>query len=105
MAGEIQIRARMASGDVADVKILLTHPMETGLRKDAKTNALIPAYYIKEVTATLNGKAILLTQWGSGISKNPFFGFKVKGAKPGDFIGISTEDTLGVKIGHNAIVV
>ena len=37
MAGEMQIRARMMGGDIADVKLLITHVMETGQRKDPKT--------------------------------------------------------------------
>lgn len=105
MAGDIQIRARMIGSDVVDVKALLTHPMETGTRKDAKTKAVIPAHFINQVVATLNGKAVLIVQCSAGVAKNPFFGFRVKGAKPGDFIAISAVDNLGTKFEHNAIVI
>jgi len=105
MAGKIQIRARMTGGEIADVKILLTHDMETGTRKDAKTKALIPAFYIKEATVTLNGKPVLQTQWAAGIAKNPFLGLRLKGAKAGDFVAISAVDNLGGKYEHNAIVI
>ena len=105
MAGDIQIRARMMGGDMADVKVLLAHDMETGTRKDPKTKNLIPAHYIKDFIATLNGKAVIESQWGTGVAKNPFIGFKVKGAKPGDFIAISAVDNLGAKFEHNAIVI
>lgn len=105
MAGEIQIRARMISSDVVEVKALFTHPMETGTRKDPKTKALIPAHNINHVTATLNGITVLIVQCSSGISKNPFFGFRVKGAKPGDFVALSAIDNLGVKFEHDAIVI
>lgn len=105
MAGDIQIRARMINSDVVEVKVLLTHDMETGLRKDAKTKNVIPAHFIKQVIATLNGKPVLDAQWSTGISKNPLLGFKVKGAKPGDFIAISAVDNLGEKFEHDAIVI
>jgi sulfur-oxidizing protein SoxZ len=105
MAGEMQIRARMINDDVADVKILLTHDMETGQRKDAKTNKIRPAHFINQLIATLNGNTVLTAQWGTGISKNPFLGFRVKGAKRGDFIAISAVDNLGAKFDHNAIVI
>jgi thiosulfate oxidation carrier complex protein SoxZ len=59
----------------------MNHPMETGLRKDAKTGALVPAHHITNVTATVNGAQVLDAQWGGGISKNPYLAFKVKGAK------------------------
>jgi len=58
MAEPMRIRATMA-GDVADVKVLMNHPMETGLRKDAKTGQLVPAHFITEVTATINGAPVL----------------------------------------------
>lgn len=105
MAGEMQIRARMTNGDVAEVKVLLTHVMETGSRKDARTNSLIPAHFINQITATLNGKTVLEGQWGTGVSKNPFLGFRVKGAKPGDFIAVSAVDNLGAKFAHDAIII
>ncbi len=104
MAGEMQIRARMI-GDVVDVKVLISHPMETGTRKDPKTKNLIPAYYITEVVATLNGTPVLKGHWGGGVAKNPFWGFKVQGGKPGDFIAISAIDNNGGKYEHDAIVI
>ena len=105
MAGQIQIRARMMSSDVADIKILLTHDMETGARKDPKTKNLIPAHYIKDATITLNGKPVMQVQCAAGIAKNPFFGLRVKGAKSGDFVAIDAVDNLGEKFEHNAIVI
>ena len=105
MAGEMQIRARMMGGDIADVKLLITHVMETGQRKDPKTKNIIPAHFINYVVATLNGKTVMEAQWGTGVAKNPFWGFRVKGAKPGDFIAISAVDNLGAKFEHNAIVI
>lgn len=95
MAG-MKIRAAMA-GDVAEVKALMNHVMETGLRKDAKTGEVVPAHHITNVTATLNGKVVLDAQWGGGISKNPYLAFKVKGAKAGDKVVINTVDNKGEK--------
>jgi sulfur-oxidizing protein SoxZ len=94
MAEPMRIRATMA-GDVADVKVLMNHPMETGQRKDSKTGQMIPAHFIKEVTATINGVAVLAADIGSGVSKNPYMGFKVKGAKAGDKVVVSWVDTKG----------
>lgn len=105
MAGQMQIRARMTNDHTADVKVLISHVMEPGTRKDSKTKALIPAYFITEVVAMLNTTVVLTAQWGGGIAKNPFLGFKVKGAKPGDFIAISAVDSKGIKYEHNAIII
>lgn len=95
MAG-MKIRASMA-GDVADIKCLMNHVMETGLRKDAKTGQMVPAHHITTVTATVGGKTVLDAQWGGGISKNPYLAFKVKGAKAGDKVSISWTDNKGEK--------
>ncbi|HUW49606.1 MAG TPA: thiosulfate oxidation carrier complex protein SoxZ [Sulfuricella sp.] len=103
MAEGMKIRATM-QGDVADVKSLINHIMETGLRKDSKTGKLIPAHFINHVVATLNGKTVLEAHWGAAISKNPFLGFKVKGAKAGDKIAIATEDNKGEKISGETTV-
>ncbi len=96
MADAMKIRAT-AQGDTADIKVLMNHVMETGLRKDAKTGQLIPAHFIQNVTATVNGKEVLDAQWGGAISKNPYLGFKVKGAKAGDKVVVNWEDNKGEK--------
>ena len=96
MAEPMKIRASMA-GDSAEVKCLMNHPMETGLRKDAKTGAVVPAHHITNVTATVNGAKVLDAQWGGGISKNPSLAFKVKGAKKGDKVVVNWVDNTGDK--------
>ncbi len=103
MAEAMKMRATM-EGDVVDVKVLIQHEMETGLRKDAKTEKLIPALFINQVVATLNGKTVLDAQWGGGIAKNPFLGFRVKGAKPGDKVGVNAVDNLGNKFDGEVVV-
>lgn len=103
MAEPMKIRATMA-GDVADIKVLMNHPMETGQRKDAKTGKLVPALFIHEVVATLNGTPVLTAEMGGAISKNPYLGFKVKGAKVGDKINVSWVDSSGDKNSADAVI-
>mgnify|MGYP002149988930 FL=1 len=89
----MRIRAQMA-GDKATIRVLMSHEMETGLRKDA-AGKTIPAWYIQEVSAQLNGKPVLSAQWGPSISKNPFLQFSVRGARSGDKIGVTWKDNRG----------
>lgn len=103
MAEAMKMRAKM-EGDVADVKVLIQHPMDTGLMKDKKTDKLIPAFFINQVVATLNGKTVMDAQWGVGIAQNPFIGFRIKGAKSGDKVGINAVDNLGNKYDGEAVV-
>jgi len=103
MAEAMKMRATM-DGDVADVKVLIQHPMDTGSMKDKKTDKLIPAFFINQVVATLNGKTVLEAQWGVGIATNPFVGFRVKGAKPGDKVAVNAVDNLGTKYDGEVVV-
>jgi sulfur-oxidizing protein SoxZ len=93
MADPMRIRAQMA-GDKATVRVLMNHEMETGQRKDA-AGKTIPAWFIQDVTATLNGKPVLTAQWGPSVSKNPFLQFNVRGAKAGDKIAVTWTDSRG----------
>jgi len=102
MADPMKIRATMKEG-AAEVRVLMAHEMETGQRKDASGN-VIPAWYISEVTATLNGKPVLKVHWGPAISKNPYLQFRVQGAKAGDKIGVTWTDNKGDKRTDEATV-
>lgn len=89
----MKIRAASKDG-VTEVKVLMNHPMETGLRKDT-SGALVPAMFINEVTASLDDKLVMHAQWGPAVAKNPYLAFKVKGGKAGDKVTISWKDTSG----------
>jgi sulfur-oxidizing protein SoxZ len=102
MADPMRIRAQ-AAGDKATVRVLMSHEMETGQRKDA-AGKVIPAWFIQEVSALHNGKPVLNAQWGPAVSKNPFLQFSVKGAKAGDKISISWTDNKGDKRTDEATV-
>ena len=94
MAKSIKIRAKSKEG-VTTVKALMTHPMETGLRKDKKTGNMIPAHFIQNVTAKHNGSEVLSAEWGGSVSKNPYLSFKFSGGAKGDDIEISWKDNKG----------
>ena len=102
MSDPMRIRAQ-AAGDKATVRVLMSHEMETGQRKDA-AGKTIPAWYIQEVTASHNGKVVMTAQWGTSISKNPFLQFNIKGAKAGDKVAISWTDNRGEKRSDEAVV-
>ena len=102
MADPMRIRAQ-AAGDKTTVRVLMAHEMETGQRKDA-AGKIIPAWYIQEVLAQLNGKTVLTAQWGPAVAKNPYLQFMVKGAKAGDKIAVSWVDNKGDKRTDEATV-
>jgi len=95
MPDPMKIRASVV-GDVTEVKVLMSHEMETGQRKDAQGN-VIPAWFIQNVTAIYNGKTVLSAQWGPAVAKNPFVSFKFKGGAKGEKVVITWTDNRGDK--------
>lgn len=81
--GRIKIRVphSITKGEVIPVKVLVTHPMETGMRKDKKTKELIPAYYINDVDVYYGESLITHCDWTIAVSANPFMTFYVKADK------------------------
>jgi sulfur-oxidizing protein SoxZ len=95
MSDPMRIRAQ-AAGDKVTVRVLMSHEMESGMRKGADGN-LVPAHYIQTVTATHNGKTVMSAQWGPAVSKNPFVQFTFTGGKAGDKIAVTWLDNKGDK--------
>ena len=93
MAEPMKIRATVI-GDIADVRVLMVHPMETGQRKDVSGN-VVPTHFIQEVTVKVNGKLMLEGQISQAVSRNPVFSFRLKGVKAGDKLEIAWLDSKG----------
>jgi len=103
VSDNMKMRAQL-KGEVTEIKVLMSHPMETGRKKD-DFDRVIPAHFVQLVTATLNGKTVLEAQWGTGISKNPYLTFRLKGAKVGDSVSVTWHDNLGETATHEISVV
>jgi sulfur-oxidizing protein SoxZ len=102
MAEPMRIRATL-QGETADVRILMMHPMETGQRKDAK-GQIVPLHFIQNVVVQHNGKTVLDAQWSQAVSRNPFLGLHLKGAKVGDKVTVTWVDNNGDKRTDEATV-
>ena len=93
MADPMKIRAGL-KGDIADVRVLMNHPMETGQRKDSE-GKVIPLHFIQNVTVKVNGKTVIEGQVSQAVSRNPVFSFRLKGGAKGDKIEVSWLDNKG----------
>jgi len=93
MANPMKIRAANKDG-VTEVKVLISHEMETGQRKDA-AGAIVPAWFITELVAKHNDKVVLSGELGPSVSKNPYLAFKFKGGAKGEKIVVSWKDNKG----------
>lgn len=95
MADPMKIRAAL-KGDMVEVRVLMSHIMETGQRKDA-AGAVIPGHFIQSITGTCNGKSVLNGSFGPSISANPYLQFGFKGGAKGDKVIVSWTDNKGDK--------
>ncbi|MBU0621776.1 MAG: thiosulfate oxidation carrier complex protein SoxZ [Gammaproteobacteria bacterium] len=93
MGKPMKIRASVKDG-VTEVKVLMQHEMETGLRKEAD-GSLVPAWFITEVKAQHQGRTVLEAQYGQSISKNPYLMFRFKGGAAGEKVTVTWVDNKG----------
>jgi len=93
MANPMRIRAT-EEGGVTTVRVLMAHPMETGVRRGPDGNP-IPAHFITDVVATHDGRTVLTGVWGPAVSQNPFLSFKFRGAAKGQRVSVRWTDNRG----------
>src|SRR3954465_4094114 len=92
-AGPMKMRATL-NGGVTEVRVLMTHPMGTGLRKDADGKT-VPLHFIQNLTIKVNGKTVVEGEISQAVSRNPVFSFRVKGGAKGDKVEVSCLDNAG----------
>ncbi len=93
MPNPMRMRASV-EGDTVVVRVLMSHPEDTGLLKGAD-GKLIPAHFIQSVICKHGDKEVLNCDWGTAISKNPFLEFSFKGGKSGDTVSVTWLDNKG----------
>ena len=93
MAQPIRIRARHRDG-LTEVVLLMPHPMETGLRKNA-AGGLVATHYITDLRVAVEGRTVLEARMSQAVSQDPLLSFRFRGGKPGDRITASWRDSLG----------
>lgn len=92
MSAKLMTDAKL--GEFVEVKMIVNHPMETGRKKD-DSGDLIAAHFVQVLTVTLNGKPVFEAHMGTGIAKNPYLTFRIKGVKVGEKLETKWVDNLG----------
>jgi len=80
-------------GQVVQIKTLMSHPMETGLRKNKKTGKKIPRNIINTFTAVFNGKPVFEADMESSVSANTYMSFYFKVPASGEMVFTWLEDS------------
>jgi thiosulfate oxidation carrier complex protein SoxZ len=100
----MKLRAKLlAEHQLVEMKAIITHPMHTGLGKD-ESGQFIPAHFIQLITIKHNENPIIEMQLGTGISKNPYLTFYLKGLNVGDQLVVAWQDNQGLT-GQDLVVV
>jgi sulfur-oxidizing protein SoxZ len=94
-SASIKIRLKRLETGAVQIRTLIAHPMEHGRNIDPLTGQLIPKHYIQTLSVQHNDKTVVSSQLGAGISKNPYFEFRLKTGLIGDKITIYWQDNLG----------
>lgn len=90
---KIKIKAKEKKG-VVKAKLLIKHPMESGMRKDKDGN-LIPIHHLTEVKVDYKGDTIFQGEFGTGVSKDPFVAFVFAGTE-GETLTVTALDSKGI---------
>lgn len=99
----MKIRAR-TDGALTEVKVLMSHEMETGRRKNEQ-GEVIPAHFIQRVSIKHGARTVLSAQWGTAVSKNPFLSFKFSGGAKGEQITVTWLDNMGESRTDDTLIV
>ncbi len=89
----IRIRARVRNG-VADVTILMPHPMETGLRQD-DAGRNVPAHFITDVSVTVGARNVFAARMSFAVARDPLLNFRFARAVSGERLRVAWTDSLG----------
>jgi len=91
-------------GEIVDVKALVSHVMETGLRKDSAGN-LIPRKILNKFIATVAGKQVFSADFEPAIAANPFIQFKFRAEESGPVVLTWIDDDGSKIVGEDKITV
>ena len=80
----IKLPSSARKGDVIEIKTLIAHVMETGLRKD-QDGKIIPRKIINKFTAEFNGKPVFSADIEPAVAANPYMQFTARVEESGTF--------------------
>jgi sulfur-oxidizing protein SoxZ len=87
----VRVPAKVKKGDVVQIKTLISHPMESGQRKNEQGEK-IPRKIINRFVCTLNGKEVFSVDLHPAVSSNPYLVFDVRVMESGTFEFTWTDD-------------
>lgn len=88
----VKVPKTASAGEVVEIKTLISHPMESGQRKDSKTGEKIPRKIINTFVATFGGEEVIRVAIEPAVSANPYIEFSMKVPETGELRFEWTDD-------------
>ncbi len=87
----INVPKQISPNEPFEVKVLISHPMESGQRRD-QLGQVIPRDIINHFLCTLDGETVLEAEFFPAVAANPFLSFSVVAEKSGTLVLTFTDD-------------
>ena len=100
----INVPKTAKKGQPFEIKVLISHPMESGQRRDA-TGKVIPRHIINRLVCTYNGETVFDADLHPAIAANPFLSFQAIAVDSGTIEFTWTEDGGAVQTERASIAV
>lgn len=81
----VKVPRSASAGENVVIKTLISHPMESGQRRDGDGN-VIPRHIINRFTCEFNGENVIDVTMEPAISTNPYFEFEAQVPESGEFV-------------------
>ncbi len=100
----IRVPREAKKGEVVQIKTLVSHAMESGLRRDER-GSIVPRKIINRFACEFNGKPVFSCNLEPAIGANPFLQFTAKVEESGTFRFSWTDDDGTVLTADETITV
>lgn len=91
MSARMNVPETARPGEVVQVKVLISHPMETGFRT-GMDGEMVPRNIIRELRCVYDGNEVFRADLHPAISANPFFAFYLRAGASGDVVLFWTDE-------------
>ena len=104
-AGKMKVAVEEPSNAGVPVKarLLIKHPMYTGLQRDLLSQGYRPAFFISKIDAKFNGEAVMQAETFMGISEDPMIQFYFVPEKSGKLV-VTIDDNENGQFHHQTDV-
>ena len=86
--------AEWYDADISEA-MLQRQPMKGRWLIDPDSGELVPRHHITQLSFANNGEIVMVANFSTAVSRNPYLNFRFRGARPGDTLKVSWVDNLG----------